>query len=263
MVKEYEPGATIVGVVQWKPRAPQHGLGLEVRHGRIYVSRLGGAFAANPINPVRVGDQLMEVEGTSVTQFRGVKAIRRSIESTFKENKRLSITVYRPDPEDTSDSTDSSYVPESSDDEDGPKVIDGIVVGETYQVRKLPAMKELNGSLVRVMGRDDVLDHQLLVEILEVRNIADSPKIGTFITAAPGKLFKITKPGIRMRLRNLKGEEAMYNGCSVMVVENTNKQKARWLVKNPVEFKEDGSRGKKHKVELEVFGKNLEHEDGQ
>lgn len=113
---------------------------------------------------------------------------------------------------------------------------------------------------MKVIGRDDVLEHQLLVEILETRNFEDATVIGTYITAAPDKLFKIIKPGIRMLLRNLKGENQMYNDCSVMVVKCLSKQKARWLVRNPVEHREDGSK-KKHKVDLEVFGKNLVHED--
>src|SRR5210317_276822 len=104
MVKEYPPGSTIVGVVQMKRKSDKHGLGLVVRHGRIYVSRLGGAFAANPICPIRVGDMLREVEGTDVSQFRGIKAIRRALEANYEANKRLAVTVYRPDPEDSSDS---------------------------------------------------------------------------------------------------------------------------------------------------------------
>jgi hypothetical protein len=97
------------------------------------------------------------------------------------------------------------------------------------------------------------------VEILEVRNFKDSPMIGKVISVLTEKLFKIIKPGIIMKLRNLKGEEAQYNGCLCTIVECISKEKANWLVRDPIEFRDNGTT-KKHKLKLKVFGKNLEHE---
>jgi hypothetical protein len=258
-MQEYAPGATIVGVIQLKRKITKTGLGLDVRHGRIYVDRLGGAFAANPINPIRIGDLLLEVEGASVDEFRGVKEIRKSIEVSFTENKRLNILVQRPDPDDTSDSTDSDYVPESDSEEEEEETRPGIQIGETYQARRLVTKKELNGSLVQVVKQDESDSDRWIVEILEVRNFKDSPMIGKVISVLTEKLFKIIKPGIIMKLRNLKGEEAQYNGCLCTIVECISKEKANWLVRDPIEFRDNGTT-KKHKLKLKVFGKNLEHE---
>eukprot|EP00980_Cylindrotheca_fusiformis_P001888 scaffold431_cov103-Cylindrotheca_fusiformis.AAC.7 len=250
---EYEPGATIVGVIQLKRKNEKTGLGLEVRHGRIYVSRLTGAFAANPINPIRPGDQLLEVEGTSVDEFRGVKEIRRSIETSFTANKRLNIVVQRPDPDDTSDSTDSDYVPETDSDEEN-----GIQIGETYQLRSLARRKELNGSIVEVMGQDPRVPDRWIIKILEVRNFRDSPAIGESISVLTEKLFKMIKPGITMKLKDLKGEDAKYNYCHCTVAECVSKERAKWLVENIIE-KRGKAEPKMHDVTLEVYGRNLAH----
>jgi hypothetical protein len=259
IMQEKEPGATIVGVIQLKQKGAKTGLGLDVRHGRIYVDRLGGAFAANPINPIRIGDLLLEVEGTSADEFRGIKEIRKSIEVVFTENKRLNILVHRPDPEDTSDSTDSDYVPETDSEEEEEQTRSFIKIDETYQVRRLVTKKELNGSLVQVVEQDVSNSDRWIVEILEVRNLKDSPMIGEAISVLTEKLSKIIKPDIMMKLRNLKGEEAQYNGCLCTIVECISKEKSNWLVRNPVEYRDNGTM-KKHKLKLNVFGKNLEHE---
>lgn len=252
-MQEYEPGATIVGVIQLKKKGEKTGLGLEIRHGRIYVNRISGAFRANPINPIRAGDLLLEVEGTSVDEFRGIKEIRKSLELTFTENKRLNILVQRPDPDDTSDSTDSDFVPDTdSEDEHGSR----IRIGETYQVRRLVAKKELNGSLVKVLEAAPAQGgERWIVKILATRNFKDTLVIGEQISVLSEKLFKIIKPGITMKLRNLMGAEAKYNDCLCKIVECISKEKAKWLVENPVD-----KRGKIHDLELEVFGKNLEHQ---
>lgn len=260
IMQEYEAGATIVGVIQLKQKGMKTGLGLDVRHGRIYVDRIGGAFAANPINPIRIGDLLLEVEGISVDDFQGVKEIRKSIEVTFTENKRLNILVQRPDPDDTSDSTDTDYVPESDSEEEEEQTTPGIQIGESYQVRRLVAKKELNGSLVQVVEQDESNSDRWIVTIREVRNFKDSPMIGGNISVLTEKLFKIIKPDITMKLRNLQGEEAQYNGCLCTIVECISKEKAKWLVQNPIEYRDNGTT-KKHKLKLKVFGKNLEHEE--
>ena len=234
------PGSLVTGVIIQKEKGAKTGLHLELHHGRIYVSRLTDSIKKNPVNRIRVGDELFELQGKTVDQYKGIKEIRRVMEEEFARDKKVAVLVQRPDPDASSVSTDSDFEPERSDDEaqyqeyDRPtatkkkpstNTTTSIEVGETYQLRKLNK-KELNGSIVQALEAEPG-GERWRVEVLETRNGENENQV---ISVASEKLFRIIKVGDTMKLKNSKADNAELNGQYVKVKELISKANARWLV---------------------------------
>jgi hypothetical protein len=250
MIPEHPPGSLIVGVINKKSPEDKAGLHLEVRHGRIYVSKLTDAILKNPVNSVRAGDELFELQGKTVDKYKGgIKEMRKVIE----EEAQIVVLVQRPDPDASSVSTDSDL----EDDDDHKKETQGrnkkkadeviphtIEIGAMYQLRRL-TNRELNGSLVRVLHEDSNQEGRWKVKLIETR----TKKIDTIevISVATEKLFRIIRVGDTMKLRDLKSKPEL-NGSFVKVKELVSKERARWLV----DVIESGT-------SVSVAAKNLEH----
>ena len=60
----------------------------------------------NPVNPLRVGDQIFEIQGKTVDKYKGgVQQIRQLI----KDEEKIAVLAQRSDPDASSISTDSEY----------------------------------------------------------------------------------------------------------------------------------------------------------
>jgi hypothetical protein len=208
------------------------------------------AILKNPVNSVRAGDELFELQGKTVDKYKGgIKEMLKVIE----EDEQIVVLVQIPDPDASSVSTDSDW--EEEDDEehkkekeenaDEKKVIHhNIEVGEMYQLRRL-TKKELNGSLVKVIQEDSAQEGRWKVKICETR----TKKVERIvvISVAAEKLFRIIRVGDTIKLRGLKSKSEL-NGCFVKVKEQVSKERARWHVDL---IESDKS--------VSVAGKNLEH----
>ena len=239
--KNHPPGSLVKGIIQKKEPGEKAGLHLEVRRGRIYISYLTDKVLKNPVNVLRVGDQVFEIQGKTVDKYTGGMAEIRQI---LENDTKVAVLAQRSDPDASSASTDSLYDGQFDDDywsdDNGvdyeeverPATKESlqhheIEIGTIYELRKL-TKKELNGSLVKVLEEDTNTEGRWRVEIRTTKPAAKEFK-GQTISVASEKLFRKITIGDTMKLKNLSSAERL-NGHFVKVKKRVSKNSARWIV---------------------------------
>ena len=224
------------------------GLKLEQRHGRIYVRKIEGLFKRRGV-PVQAGDQILELNGKDVKDYRDLNEMKALIKNELK----IFIKFMRVDPDD-SQSTDSDdepevleqigYEEEEEDDEEEERLqleYHKIRRGDEMKLQDVQAKPELNGKRVKVLQEADktgrwqvkvkytgVVMSVAAEKLAQIDDDESSEEEVLCLENEPSKSGDGIEPGTIMKLFKLKAKAKM-NGMLVKVLRPSNKA-GRWEV---------------------------------
>jgi C-terminal processing protease CtpA/Prc len=104
---EINIGDVLVAEVTKADRKQPSGLKIKEKRGKFYVEKISGLFKARN-TPLKVGDQILDLNGKDVGDYKGLSDIKRVV----KEEVKIRLRVVRLDPDRSESSGSESPVEE-------------------------------------------------------------------------------------------------------------------------------------------------------
>ena len=227
----------ILGVEVTKATEKQPaGLKIKEDRGKFYVEKISGLFK-NRNTPLKVGDQILELNGKDVGDYKGLSEMKRVV----KDEIKIWLRVMRLDPDRSESSGSESPVEEEPEEEipdyeyeeivcpaekepedtipDYVEIMhyeDPIKSGDIMRLQGLQAKPELNGRLVKVL-EEGTTKGRWQVELIDTKATV-SVSAEKLVPAPEGdqELLQL-EPENPMTLRRLKAKPKL-NGKSVQVL---------------------------------------------